>query len=70
MSRPAQTSKFGMFAYLVVVNDTFAQLACCQVALPFSKRTTPGTLSLEELAPDNKFGYLLPHKSVRIVVLK
>ena len=76
-AKSAQTSQFGNVAYLAIINVCFAvsahslaKLACCQVALPLSKRTTPGTLSLMELALDNKFGYLLPHKLVRIVVLK
>ena len=67
----------GMFAYLATVNNStafrahsFPKLAFCQMLLPFRKDASPGTRSLVELALDYKFGHLLPHELVRIVVLK
>ena len=64
-------------AHLAILNVSAAvragslpKLAFAQVRLPLSKNTSPFTVSLIELALDHKFGYLLPHKLVRIVVLK
>ena len=66
-----------MSAYLAVLNIIVAvraspipKLAFRQMSLPLSKNTSPWTLSLVELALDHKFGYLLPHKLVGIVILK
>lgn len=66
-----------MFAYLAILNVGAAvragpipKLAFCQMGFPVSKKTSPLTLSLVELALDHKFGYLLPHKLVGIVILK
>ncbi len=64
-------------AHLAVLNVSVAvragplpKLAFGQVRLPLSKNTSPWTVSLVELALYQKFGYLLPHKLVRIVILK
>ena len=72
-----RTPHTGMFAYLAALNNStavraypFPKLAFCQMLLPLRKDANPGTISLVELALDNKFGHLLPHKLVRIVVLK
>ena len=64
-------------AHLAVLNVSAAvragplpKLAFGQMGLPVSKNTSPWTVSLIELALDPKFGYLLSHKLVGIVVLK